>query len=235
MEVNKNIEWSVNLEEYFADLGEKSYCYGYLHKKAEATYTYRKNFIDLPVIVLSTIVGTLSIGNSSLFGDAEQLAGIAIGCISLFVGVLNTVGTYFGWSKRAENHRLSSIQYNKLYRFISIELSLPRKERMNCADLLKVARDQYERLQEVSPLIPEGILKDFKERFKDYKDISKPSEANGLEAIVIYHDTREKILEEKQINKFLEKKKSSPRFSEGTSSPVNEFVGIQLTRQEENI
>jgi hypothetical protein len=232
MEVNKNIEWSVNLEEYFADLGEKSYCYGYLHKKAEAVYVYRRNFIDLPVIVLSTIVGTLSIGNSSLFGDMEQLAGIVIGCISLFVGVLNTVGTYFGWSKRAENHRLSSIQYNKLYRFISIELSLPRKERMQCADLLKVVRDQYERLQEVSPLIPEGILNDFKDRFKEYKDISKPSEANGLEAIVIYSETLEKKTEEKQITKFLEKKRSSPRFIEEDSPKEFVSLGIELTKQE---
>jgi len=223
MDINKDIKWSLHLEEYFSSVGERSYCYGYLHKKAEAVYSYQRNFIDLPVIILSTITGTLSIGGGQLFGDMEKMASIMIGCISLFVGILNTIGTYFSWSKRAENHRLSSIQYNKLYRFISIELSLPRDERMKCADLLKVVRDQYERLQEVSPLIPEGILKEFKEKFKNYTDISKPSEANGLEAIVIYREDLSKNYEEQQINKFLKHTKSSP-----TINKEPEFVGIEL-------
>jgi hypothetical protein len=213
MDLSKEIKWSINLEEYFSNIGEKAFCYGYLHKKAEAKYSYQRNFIDLPVIILSTITGTLSIGGGGLFGDMEQMAGVFIGCISLFVGILNTIGAYFGWSKRAENHRLSSINYFKLYRFISIELSLPREERMKCQDLLKVVRDQYERLQEVSPLIPDGILKDFKERFKNYTDISKPSETNGLEAIVIYKEEIEKTYEEQQITKFLKHTKSSPKIN----------------------
>lgn len=186
MDINKEIEWSDNLEEYFKDMGEKSYCYSYLHKRAEQSFAYYRNFIDLPVIILSTIAGTLSIGGKSFWGEENEANGnVAVGVVSLGVGVLNTIGTYFGFAKRAEAHRLSAIQYGKLYRFLSIELSLPQKERMRPADLLKVSRDNYERLAEVSPLIPYKLLEDFKIRFKDYQ-VSKPSEANGLEEIVIY-------------------------------------------------
>jgi hypothetical protein len=38
----------------------------------------------------------------------------------------------------------------------------------------------------VSPLIPNGVLLDFKRRFDKVSDITKPEEANGLEKITIY-------------------------------------------------
>jgi len=186
MEIAKDIQWSENVEQYLAMTGERSYCYALLHKQAETEFSNKRTYIDIPVIIGSTIAGTLSIGNQSIFGqENERVAGMCIGALSLVVGVLSTINTYFGFAKRCENHRLSSIQFSKLYRFVQIELSLPRKERMACADLLKIVREQYERLQEISPLIPDHILNDFKTRFKDYKDISKPSEANGLEPVFI--------------------------------------------------
>jgi hypothetical protein len=192
MEISTKILWSSLLEDYFKELGEKCYCYSYLHKKAEAVYSFRRTFIDLPVIVGSTLAGTLSIGNSALFGEEnEQMAGVCIGALSLIVGIMNTIGSYYSWGKRAETHRLSSIEFGKLYRFLSLELSVPREQRISCSDLLKITRDTYERLMEVSPLIPQFILDDFKKRFADakYEDISKPAEANGLERIDIYTGT----------------------------------------------
>ena len=96
------------------------------------------------------------------------------------------MGTYFGWAKRAEGHRISAIHYSKLYRFISVEMALPRDERMSPHDLLKYVKDQYDRLAEISPLVPTTIIHKFQRRFKKYTDISKPEEANGLEKITVY-------------------------------------------------
>jgi hypothetical protein len=198
--INKQIEWSSRLESFFKDMGEKSFAYSYLHKKSEAVFTKRAMRIDLPVIVLSTIAGTLSIGSGSVFPpEYEHIGSACIGSLSLFVGVLNTVGTYFEFNKRAENHRLSHIQYSKLYRFLDVELSLPRHERMSPKDLLKLATDQYERLQEIAPLIPNHIIKNFNKKFKTYTNIAKPSEVNGLESISIY--VPEKIEREQEEKK----------------------------------
>lgn len=185
MNYTKNIKWTSNIEETFKELGEKCYSYSYLHKKAESLFNKRSTFIDLPVIILSTAAGTLSIGNSNIFGkENEKTANMAIGCLSICISIMNTIGTYFSWSKRCENHRIVSIQYSKLYRFISIELSLPINERMAAGDILKICNENYERLQEISPLIPNHIIKDFKEKFKSY-NVHKPAEANGLEEIKI--------------------------------------------------
>jgi len=197
MEISKDIEWSNTLEIFFKEMGEKCFSYSWLHKKAEAEFARKSMRIDLPVIVLSTIAGTLSIGSSSIFPPSYESQGTTcIGALSLFVGVINTIGTYFEFSKRSEAHKISHISYSKLYRFLDIELSLPRIERMKPKDLLKVSTDQYERLAEVSPLVPEHILKRFKKKFKDY-DCAKPSECNGLEMISIY--TPDEIRKEEEI------------------------------------
>lgn len=184
-EISTNIHWTEKLEEYFASTGEKAHCLGWVHKQSEAMYSTRKTFIDLPVIVGSGVIAFLNAGSQSMFEDA-RISSIALGIGSLVVGIMNTMGTYFGWAKRAEGHRISAIHYSKLYRFISVEMALPRDERMSPHDLLKYVKDQYDRLAEISPLVPTAIISKFQRRFKKYTDISKPEEANGLEKISIY-------------------------------------------------
>ena len=109
-----------------------------------------------------------------------------LGLISIFVGILNTVGTYFSWSRRAEAHRISNIQYSRLYRHISVEMALPREERTKPSELLQFIRTEYDRLNELSPLIPPSIIKLFNTKFSQEKEISQPEETNGLEKITVY-------------------------------------------------
>ena len=184
-----NVSWNENLEKYFADTGEKANCLAWVHKRAEELYSHRRTFIDLPVIVISSITGFLSASSTSLFSGEEKMSSILLGVASLLVSVTNTIGTYFGWAKRAEAHRLSAIQYARLYRFLAIELGLPRDERMTPTDLLKYTKDSYDRLQEVSPLIPPELVSEFRKKFGSDKELSKPEELNGLDKIKIYADS----------------------------------------------
>lgn len=181
----KTINWTEMLEEYFASTGEKAHCLSWCHKQAEALYSNRRTWIDMPVIIISGVTGFLSAGSTSMFEDPKS-SSVALGVASLFVSILNTAGSYFGWSKRSEGHRISAIHYARLYRFISVELSLPRDERMEPNNFLKYVKDQYDRLQEISPLIPQVIIDEFKKRFDHETEISKPEEANGLEKITVY-------------------------------------------------
>ncbi len=127
-----------------------------------------------------------SIGSKSLFGDSAY-ASVAIGAVALLTSILNTVGSYFAWARRAESHKQSSLQYAKLYRFLSIEMSLPRHERMRPGDLLKYVHHEYDRFAETSPLVPPSVVELFKSRFsgEQYRDIAVPEEMNGLTAIAV--------------------------------------------------
>jgi len=191
-QLGERISWTIALEEYFAQTGEKANGLAIMHKKAESIFNRRKVYIDLPVIVGSGAVAFLNAGSSSLFQD-HQLAATALGVGSLVIGVLNTIGTYFAWAKRAEGHRMSAIHYAKLYRFINVELRLPRDERMQPGDFLKYVKDQYDRLAELSPLIPGSVTAAFAQKMKDYNDISKPEETNGLNKIEVFVDSANEL------------------------------------------
>lgn len=147
------ITWHHSIENYFASTGEKAHGLAWCHKRAEELYSVKKTWIDLPVIVLSGITGFCSVGSSNIFGpENSQLSSILLGGVSLFVSILNSVGSYYAWSRRAEGHRLSSIQYSRLFREIAIQMNLPRDERKSPGTLLKDIKDQYDRLQEISQI-----------------------------------------------------------------------------------
>ena len=191
-------QWNPQLEKILAAEAERCLCYSVLHRLAEQRYSHLNNYIALPCIVLSTLAGTASVGSQTLFGGGPA-ASISIGAVSISVGILNTLGSYFGWARRAEGHKASSVQYGKLHRFLMIELSLPPDQRMTASDLLKTMRDQIDRLYETSPDIPPVVIKAFKAQYGDLKHIARPEIANGLDPIHIFttdvpEDKRPKVV-----------------------------------------
>ena len=189
-----DVTWNERLEEYFVEQGEQAHGLSLLHKHAEQMYSHRKTFIEIPVIVVSSVTGFLSVGSTSMFEGETMTSSVVLGILSLMVSVFQTVGTYFGWARRAEGHKISSIQYSRLYRFLKIEMSLPRDQRQTPGQLLKYVRDAIDRLQEISPLVPEIVVNDYKKHYSTITDISHPPETNGLEKIVVYQDNPMRLL-----------------------------------------
>lgn len=180
------VSWNSQLEKIISDEGERCLCYSWLHDRSEKRYSRLHTAITLPSIVMATLAGSASIGTTSLFAKTE-IANVTIGIITLSVGLLTTVSNYFSWAKRSESHRIADITYKKIYKFILIELSLPRSERMAAKDMLKIVRDETQRLEETSPQIPDTVIKDFKKRFGDSTpEVTKPEITNGLDPIYVY-------------------------------------------------
>ena len=183
----KEIHWSNQLENLIAAEGEKARGLSWIHQRAETQYNTKNNYLSIPVIILSTLAGTASVGSTSLFPGAQQLGSIVIGLVSIGVGILNTISSYFSFGRKAEAHRIAHLHYSKLFSNIAVELSLPRDERQTPTEILKTLRDSMERLAETTPSAPPAILDDFNRRFKDEdKTISRPVETNGLQKIAVY-------------------------------------------------
>lgn len=180
----RDITYNVALEELIAKEAERCAGLSWMHTKAEAYYSIRNTAVQLPTIVLSTLVGFLSGSSSSIFTEAT-IASLGIGGVSLFTGVLSTIGTFFSFAKRAEGHRIAGIQYSKIARSLTIELTLPRAERISASDLLKMTRDMIERQLETSPPIPDTIILEFKNKFKDNEDVAIPDIANGIHKVTV--------------------------------------------------
>jgi hypothetical protein len=185
-EKNRPLSWNSQLEKVISDEGERSLCYSWLHNKSENRYSKLTTYITLPSIILATLSGSASIGIGQFIQD-PQIGNTIIGVTTLSVAILTTVSSYFAWAKRCEAHRIATISYKKLHRFILIELALPRSERMAAKDMLKVVRDESQRMEETSPQIPDAVIAVFKEKFgKTTPDVTKPEITNGLDPIYVY-------------------------------------------------
>lgn len=198
MEESRQVHWNTQLEELLSKEGERALCFSWLHSKSQKRYAAFDTNIALPAIILSTVAGTGSIASQSLFNGAPS-ASVAIGFISLGVGVINTISNYFAFAKRSESHRISSLTYAKVHKFIVIELSLPRSERMKAKDMLKIIREQLERLNETSPQIPDAIIRVFNEKFHNETDITKPEITNGLDPVLVYVENSEELTPSGQL------------------------------------
>jgi hypothetical protein len=188
MEEDRLISWNSQIETLIAQESEKAQGLSWLHAQAELKYAKYETNLSMPVIILSTIVGFLSASQGSLF-PADVMGSMLLGSISISVGILNTINSKFAFAKRAEGHRLTSIQYGKLHRFITIELSLPRKERMNANQMLKIIREDIDRLKEIAPAISEDVIALFNKKFDKYDTISKPEITNGLMKVTVYDES----------------------------------------------
>jgi hypothetical protein len=108
-------------------------------------------------------------------------------------------------------------------KMVRIELALPVDERTDADNLLKTLRKEMDHLAEITPLPPKQILDDFATKFKDYKDISKPSETNGLTKIDVYTDTSKNSNTSRSTTGIL--------LSSTTVTPRQASTPIVITRQ----
>ena len=188
-EITGDIEWTDSLEGYFKGIGERCFGLAWLHKQSEARYSRLRNYTDLPVIILGVLNAAASVGSGTLFSDPKW-ASVGVGAVALIGSIISAVSSYFKWAARSESHRMATIQYGKLNRWISIQMRLSREERLPALEVLKYVKQEFDRLQEISPLVPPAVVKLFQSKFgiDRYANISKPTETNGLEAIEIFKE-----------------------------------------------
>ena len=189
--------WTKEQEKLMADWSDIASCYRWLHDRSEKIFHTRNLGMTIPVIILSTLTGSANIGLDTFFSEGEQAAKryatIGIGAISLFAGMLTTLGNFFRFAQLSEAHRVASISWGKFQRLIAVELAIHPNERMDCMDFLKICRAELDRMIEQSPQIPDSILKQFEARFGTIKDIKKPDICNHIEHTHVFSDTEGRL------------------------------------------
>jgi hypothetical protein len=221
--------------------------YRYLHDKSFKKFNTQNMWFALPVIVISTVTGTANFAQGS-FPDAwKEYVPLGIGFLNLSAGLITTVGQFLRVSELLEGHRAASLAYSKFARNISVELSLPVKERTDDGSIfITNCRFELDRLIEQSPDIPEDIISSFVKRFpepgKDASgnptneyDFFRP-EILDIRPIKIYRDKEAEIKRRAQIAR-LEAKKQADEESSRLQKAMDEreterFKIIQETRKE---
>jgi hypothetical protein len=171
----KMVEWSQENEMILVEWCDIAQCYKWMNTRAHSKYSTLNALYTIPTIVLSTITGTASFAQSSLPVNQQKYTPMIIGTVNIFIGIINTVHQYLKIAELNESHRVSAISWDKYARNIRIELAKAPGERMDAGHFLKLNRQEYDRLMETSPAIPQEIVDEFMKSFRG-KDGSKERE-----------------------------------------------------------
>lgn len=203
--------WHDQQEKILKKWSEIGASYRYLHDRAYAYYNKQNFRFALPVIMLSTITGTANFALKSFPEAWRETVPLVIGFLNLSAGLITTVSQFLRVSELLEGHRAASIAYSKFSRNISVELSLPVKER-TCSgtEFINSCRTELDRLIEQSPSIPYNIIKEFGHKFKDHTFI-KP-DILEISTVEIYKDDAEDEI--KEMEKLAEQQKFRERILE---------------------
>ena len=170
-------DWKEEHENILIEWADKAMCYRWLHSKANAQYTYLNLWFTIPVIIISTVTGTANFAQDRFSESYKDIAIMLIGAFNIAAGIIQTIQNFLKITELNEAFRVSSISWDKFYRNIKIEMAKHPKERLPVMQMFKMCKEEFDRLMETSPNIPEKVVQEFKKSFKhtdEFTRISKP-------------------------------------------------------------
>ena len=229
-----NNGWTKQQENLMAEWADKAGCYRWLHDRCEKKYSFMNMWITIPVIILSTLTGT---ANFALDGfipaddpDMKKYAQAAIGGVSIFAGILTTLGNFLRFAQGSEAHRVAGIAWGKFQRQIAVELAIAPKDRIDCMDFLKICRAELDRLIEQSPPVPDDVIGEFKKEFEDKPNVKKPEICDGMEHTTIF-DNRDTILKQVSAEAALVLMHKKKMLREEVIPDLGKFINKEVNKQ----
>ena len=177
---NKRNYWKAEEENLLKQWADKAQCYQWMHSRSNHIYSVKNALFTIPVIIISTITGTANFAQDRFNDEIKNYVVIGIGTLSIIAGIITTVSQFLKIAELNEGHRVASLSWGKFYRNIKTELTRHPLDRMPPLELIKISRDEYDRLVELSPFIPIKVVTEFNSKFKKNIDLTKPEICDEL-------------------------------------------------------
>ena len=231
--INTNqIEWTPEHEQILIEWADKAMCYRWLHAKANIMYSTLNAWYTIPVIVISTLTGTANFAQERVPLEYQNWFVMIVGGFNIMAGIITTIQQFLKITQLNESHRVSSIAWDKFYRNIKIELAKHPSERIDPKQMLKMSKEEFDRLIETSPNIPEKIVQQFKLNFlkqESFDKIIKPEICDILVPTTEYRnpwyneDNQAKAINETLKNQLIKQNKIKKQ-NELDKKIVNDFI-----------
>ena len=175
------VQYDDTLEELLKKASEESESLAILHRYCYQKFNLISNITNVLVIVLSGAIGFMQAYNLQNF----EFINLILGLVSLVVGLIKSVETFFALTQRASQHKMCYLQYSMIHKKILVELALHRDDRQDPKEMLAVIKNELKSLEEVSPIIIKSAIQKYLKKYGLIPDICQPSLVNGLTKVVV--------------------------------------------------
>jgi len=237
IEKTSEVEWTPEHETILIEWADKAMCYRWLHSKSNALYSSLNAWYTIPVIVISTLTGTANFAQERVPIEYQSYYVMIVGGFNILAGIITTIQQFLKITQLNEAHRVSSIAWDKFYRNIKIELAKHPSERIDVKQMVKMSKEEFDRLMETSPNIPEKIVNQFKNNFNSHNafdKIVKPEICDILIPTNEYRnpwfndENRAKVMNE-TLKSQLEKQNKVKRTNENNRKMVLDFINLFIS------
>ena len=230
----KEIEWTPEHEGILIEWADKAMCYRWLHSKANSMYASLNAWYTIPVIIISTLTGTANFAQERVPIAYQNYFVMVVGAFNITAGIITTVQQFLKITQLNEAHRVSSIAWDKFYRNIKIELAKHPSERISVTQMIKMSKEEFDRLMETSPNIPEKIITDFKQNFKTSDIFDKIVKPEICDILIPTNDYKNPWFnDENRAKQFgeniklqLEKQNKLKKTNEYNQKIISEFINV---------
>jgi len=125
------------------------------HYEAAKIFDRAHRALGIPVVVLSTVVGT------AVFATLQKQVGLKIqlfvGSLSVLAAILAALQTFLRFSERAEKHRSTAATYSAVRHGIEMVTHEPVALRGPLKEFLEGIRTQIDSLAQSAPNVPDRV------------------------------------------------------------------------------
>lgn len=191
---NSNVRkayWKEEEEELLKSWADKAQCYQWIHMKAREVYRRKNARYTIPVIIISTIVGTASFAQDRFSEQNRQYVAMGVGTLSIAAGIISTIAQFLKVSELNEAHRIAALSWGKFFRAVKTEISRHPLDREVPTLIIDHSKEEFDRLVEISPPIPKKVLDEFQRKFSAITDLVKPEVCDSLTPTAAFDITEE--------------------------------------------
>ena len=187
----RNSYWKEEEEELLRQWADKAQCYQWIHLRSREIYQKKNSWYTIPVIVISTFVGTASFAQDRFSEEDRQYLAMGVGSLSIIAGIISTVSQFLKVSELNESHRIAALSWGKFYRTVKTEISRHPLDRNAPTMVISANKEEFDRLVEISPPVPKKVIEEFQKKFSSLKDLTKPEICDSLVPTTVYELTKE--------------------------------------------
>ena len=183
--------WKEEEEELLRQWADKAQCYQWIHLRSREIYQKKNSWYTIPVIVISTFVGTASFAQERFTEEDRQYVAMGVGSLSIIAGIISTISQFLKVSELNEAHRIASLSWGKFYRTVKTEITRHPLDRNGPTMVINSNKEEFDRLVEISPPVPKKVVKEFQSKFANLAGLTKPEICDSLIPTSVYEITKE--------------------------------------------
>lgn len=150
------MEWNPEHEKFLKKLRNEIYIMSEMHKHVAMTYSKKNKWLGTP----SLLIGAAA--TSSVFSNSEVSYMVYVnGSLVLLTTLMNTLRNWLNYDKRADGHRLQSVEYESLALDITTQLNNDAPYREQVDRYMATIKDRYINLKNSTLNIPDYIYKKY--------------------------------------------------------------------------